>query len=596
MAAGIVYGQTSPQITVSTEKVKVNGEVMLVHKVKGGETLYSISRAYKVSIDEIVRRNEELKAGLKEGSTIYIPSTASLQAEPAKEAKPSPEATAVDAGADTGKAGNAAAVGKGQGKTLAERLKIGGLAGKKGKGGIVLPSGYDTKQYSKKKHTVKWYEKIEDVAAKYKVPVEAIVELNALETTLIKKKQVLYIPNDAFLKLMAQAGQEQDTPEENEKPDPQEQNDKTAEDTTAVDYPYNKEIDLLFILPLNLKDSIAPNSNFMDFYTGALVNNTMPANTGKMNITLVDQLMYKSIDDIIASGVLEDKDVIVGPVRPADVRKVLSETAGRSIVISPMDQSGESLAEGNPLFMQVPPAVQAQQENIIRLFADKYTAGKNAIVIHETGGADTTHLRIAKEILAARGVEYSTLSYGILEGREILGKMSGYMKPETENLVLVLSNSEAFVSDVVRNLNLICTNPVEENRRNITLFGLPRWRNFETIEVDYFHRMNLHLSLPYFVDYNNKYVKEFLMKYRALTNSEPTPFAFQGYDIAMIAREICGTFARPIKAFPTIPEFRTYFNLQLEHNYKRNGTGNGMLNTGTKNIMYNKDYTISVIE
>ena len=71
----MAWGQTSPQITVSTDKVKVNGAVMFVHKVKGGETLYSLSKAYHVTIEDIVRNNESLKAGLKEGSTIYIPSS-----------------------------------------------------------------------------------------------------------------------------------------------------------------------------------------------------------------------------------------------------------------------------------------------------------------------------------------------------------------------------------------------------------------------------------------------------------------------------------------------------------------------------------------
>lgn len=75
LANVMLWGQTSPQITVSTEKVKVNGAVMFVHKVKGGETLYSLSKAYHVTIDDIVRNNESLKAGLKEGSTIYIPSS-----------------------------------------------------------------------------------------------------------------------------------------------------------------------------------------------------------------------------------------------------------------------------------------------------------------------------------------------------------------------------------------------------------------------------------------------------------------------------------------------------------------------------------------
>jgi len=553
LAASFMYGQNPPQITVSTEKVNVSGEVMYVHKVKGKETLYSIAKAYNVTIDDIVRKNGHLKAGLKEGSVIYIPSKGAAADD-----------VLVKAAAET-----PAAVQETVPQVTAQQVESSAPQGWK-----LTPA--NIKKYSRKKHTVKWYEKLEDIAAKYKVLAEDIVAFNALETTQVKKKQVLYIPNNEFLAMMAQ---EKEVPpvQHEEKPEPAE-TDMAKVEYNPLDIPEDKKIELLFILPLNLRDTIAPNSSFMDFYMGALV----ALQNARANITLVDRQMFSSIDGIIATGVLEGKNVIVGPVKPSEIGSVLNATEGKSIVFSPMDQGGEQLVEGNPFLVQVPPAAASQQENITRLFADKCSSDKNAIVIYEKGGVDTTHLASARSVLDSAGVQYSTLSYGILEGREILEKMSGYMKPDTDNLVLVLSNSEAFVSDVVRNLNLIHTNPQEENRRNITLFGLPRWRNFERIEVDYFHRMNLHLCVPYFVDYNNEEVKGFLMKYRALVNSEPTPFAFQGYDVATAAINFNNSNIAP--------------GMQLKHQYTRKGTGNGFINTGTRNIVYNNDYTISVME
>lgn len=559
LAASVAYSQTSPQITISTEKVNVNGEVMYVHKVKSKETLYSIAKAYNVTIDELVRKNESLKAGLKEGSTIYIPSL-----EPAKISKPAETAT----------------------KPTAETVAKTEAATEKKVDAATI------KQYSKKKHTVKWYETIEDIAVKYSVKAEDIVAFNNLKSTLLEKKQVLYIPNEQYLaQAAAQAVEETPaTDESGDTPATNDGNQQNNEDIAAAENLYNKEADILLILPLNLKDTIAPNSNFMDFYMGALI---ALEGSQKTNVTLVDQTMSNSIDEIISRGILENKDAVIGPVRSADMEKVIAGMSGSGIVFSPMDQNGEKLVEGNPNLIHIPPTAKAQQENIVSLFAAKCTPDKNSVIIYEKGGVDTTHLKIAERILAENGVECRMFSYGILEGREILDKMSQLMKPQTDNNVLVLSNSEAFVSDVVRNLNLIHTNPVEENRRKITLFGLPRWRNFETIEVDYFHRMNLHLSLPYFVDYSNKDVKDFLMKYRALFNCEPTAFAFQGFDVATIAADICSSFAMPHSAMSALDSYSTGKKLQLKHQYKRNGAGNGFSNTGTRNIVYNSDYTIS---
>ena len=124
LASTAAFSQNAPQIAVSSEKVKVNGNVMHVHKVKGGETLYSLAKAYNVAIDDIVRHNESLKNGLKEGTTIYIPAS-------------SPSATA--AATTVAQAGHVA-------------------TSDNDAGGIPddwYLSGENIKRYSKKKHKVK---------------------------------------------------------------------------------------------------------------------------------------------------------------------------------------------------------------------------------------------------------------------------------------------------------------------------------------------------------------------------------------------------------------------------------------------------------
>ena len=95
--------------------------------------------------------------------------------------------------------------------------------------------------------------------------------------------------------------------------------------------------------------------------------------------------------------------------------------------------------------------------------------------------------------------------------------------------------------------------------------------------------MNLHLSLPYFVDYNREEVKDFLMKYRALFNNEPTPFAFQGYDVTLSAFSLNG-------------KGNVEGTLQIPFAIGRTSENNGISNTGTANIAYNPDYTITVIK
>jgi hypothetical protein len=78
---------TTP-VQISKEKVRIDGKVCYSHVVLEKQTLYSISKAYEVSIVEIYKYNPTLKeTGLKKNSIIIIPSkeaTAAAASAPAK--------------------------------------------------------------------------------------------------------------------------------------------------------------------------------------------------------------------------------------------------------------------------------------------------------------------------------------------------------------------------------------------------------------------------------------------------------------------------------------------------------------------------------
>lgn len=52
---------------------KINGNVFILHKVEAKETLYSLSKRYNASIEEIVKHNPASESGLKLGEVLKIP-------------------------------------------------------------------------------------------------------------------------------------------------------------------------------------------------------------------------------------------------------------------------------------------------------------------------------------------------------------------------------------------------------------------------------------------------------------------------------------------------------------------------------------------
>ena len=62
-------------VTVSKEKVKLNGKTYLSHVVLEKQTLYSISKAYGVTEEDLYEANPSLReTGLQKTSGIQVPS------------------------------------------------------------------------------------------------------------------------------------------------------------------------------------------------------------------------------------------------------------------------------------------------------------------------------------------------------------------------------------------------------------------------------------------------------------------------------------------------------------------------------------------
>ena len=81
----------APEVKISQDKVRVNGKSYYAHVVTEKQTLFSISKAYDVSLQDIYDSNRNLdleNAGLKVGQVIFIPTQGTKPAASEEPAKP----------------------------------------------------------------------------------------------------------------------------------------------------------------------------------------------------------------------------------------------------------------------------------------------------------------------------------------------------------------------------------------------------------------------------------------------------------------------------------------------------------------------------
>ena len=538
----------APPVKISEQKVKIDGKVYYSHIVEERQTVYSICKAYNVSQEELFAANPGLEQnGLKKNAIINIPVVTSQKEETKEEAKEKAKEEKVTESADV-----------------------------------------------QKIHTVRWYESLSDIAARYGIPVEAIKAANGLKDNKLKNRQKLVIPTAEHAETLISAttpAEEGTRVEcwETEEEDMEierafdDRADSTANIVAPVEYISKNKIEAIALLPLKASGNTSSRSN-MDFYSGILMAVRELGKSG-INVELdVHDISNGSFG--ATKHELENCDVVIGPVNAGDITKLYSLAPGIKALISPLDPKAESLVQNYSTMIHAPAPRMAQYEDMAQWIKEDLKSGDRVLVISEKEARANDEGKLMKAAIDSAGIAYTSFSYSILDGRNVQEPIESRMTAEGVNRVVVASESEAFVNDVVRNINLTIL-----HEYNVVLYGAAKIRTFETIEIENFHNANLHSSLTYYIDYEEDNVKDFIMKYRALFKTEPTQFAFQGYDVA---RHFLGLCAKYGDNWMSILENTGSDMLQSRFEAERTGYG-GFSNSGIRRIEYKDGYSIKVI-
>ena len=523
-------------VTISKEKVKVGGKVCYSHVVLEKQTLYSISKAYNVSLEDIYRFNPTLhEEGLKKNSIIIIPSADALK----------------------------------------EEVQV-----------VEKEEKKDKEEVKQRTHVRKWYEDLDMIAALYGVKAEDIMAANNLTDKKLSNRQKLIIPS------VTQAPEQIETADatiEDTKADTE--GTEESEITSGIDESQfewvelpSKPIHATVLLPLRNAEGKLSRNN-MDFYCGAMLAVHDQAQKGiNIDVTtydIADQSVLVSKEDI------ENSDLIIGPISAADQTRLLQTSDKRGAMISPLDPRSEKLIMEYNDLIQAPTPHRIQYQDLINWIKEEMGENDKVIMFSERTARVNEAVNTMKEVMDSSGIDYTSFVYSILEGRDILEPLKEMMTLESTNRIYIASESEAFVNDVVRNLNLMLL----ENY-DVVLYAPSKIRSFETIEVEHFHKTSMRVSLTYFINYEDQAVKDFLLKYRAIYNTEPSQFAFQGYDIASYFINLCYKYG---KDWTQMLEKSNRAMLQSSFRFSKQGTG-GYINTGIRRIAYGPNWTISQIK
>ncbi|MBQ0144841.1 MAG: LysM peptidoglycan-binding domain-containing protein [Bacteroidales bacterium] len=548
--AASAQGYSNPGVTVSKEKVRSEGKVYYSHIVQEKQTLFSITKAYNVPIEEIYAANRALHLeteGLKAGQILLIP----IKDE-------------TSAGEETV-------------QNQDQKVKD------DGKGDHFY-------------HRVKWFEDLGAIAQKYNVSKKSIMNINGMTSEKLERKQMLKIPynpaawedvavTDVKPVVTEPEGNDAAVQEETEPEAKEEEKKKGIGDYLEDIFSRagKNEINVNIALPLNSQKTA--NQQMMDFYCGALLaSKDLSRNGVKLDLSVYD----------IAGGAMPitrekfaESDFTIGPVANSDIMKAVASCNGESWIISPLDPKAEAIADTVRNVIHTPTSVGTQIHDMMSWIKEDMKNGDKVIVITQKGGTVSSYTRSILDAVNMSGIGVSTISFNVLEGRNIMTTMSNAMNASGSNRIIVASDNKPFVMEAVRNIFLVASS----KKVDVQLYGTAKLRTFEGndgLDIAQMHSINTHISCAYFVDYDSKDVQSFLYQYRALYNTEPSPSAFQGYDVLSFFTTLSQKHGSKLQEGERIHGLQS--DLKLKG--KENG---GYVNSAVRRVLYAPDYTVRVI-
>ena len=435
-------------------------------------------------------------------------------------------------------------------------------------------------------HKVRWMENIYTISRKYQVDPNTVLEYNKITAKDVRRGITLLIP---VVSVENQGITQPNTPV---LVDPDDVRNRIRYDCNEYRPALGTVHKISLILPFQLQDA-HPNPSFLEFYEGVLLavkdlEKELEEEGVRILLSLYDSGGYSWLSSLVESGALHDQELIIGPVYAADVFDLVNYSFGRHFkVVSPLDPQTESAAYANPSFFQVNTSLYRQQSNLIQCLPPHPGM---VWLFSEELGSDEELVNTTKEVLRENHIIFREFTHKVAKDHDITGELSLMFAQGQNNHVIVASTNEAFVSDVLRSLNLARA----IHNCPITLYGNARWRNFESVDLEYYHNMYLHLAVTNYVDYQRPEVKRFLSRFRALYRTEPTAYAFHGYDVgyyfirALLTKGPMFDNCMEQGYIPALP-------LQSNFRFQKASAEGGFINTGTRIIRYLPDFKIEVI-
>ncbi|WP_317898440.1 PBP1 and LysM peptidoglycan-binding domain-containing protein [Aurantibacillus circumpalustris] len=486
----VFFGQTK-----SSNIQTIDGKKYYIHKIQKSQSLYSISKTYTVSLDEIYKLNPELKTqGAKVDQEIKIPFGVSA---------PVVITPTVSPGIPT----------------------------------IVI----DTNKYVV--HKIAKSETVYSITRHYKITEKELAAFNPGITPALKEGQLIIVGE----RIRKKSG-----PKENKQtivtPEAVVNNFSVVDSSlfkpalkakktkykVALILPFRTEA----TLALDMNELVKSGGSFpmvpglaVDFYLGfKCAMDSLISNDFEVDLTLYESDDKDSIklDLIVNDPGFKDLDFIFGPLYASGFKDISQKAKELNIpIVSPITQQNKILYN-NIYISKTNPSQFTLMESLADYCIDSLVNGNAKIILMLLSDKDKRELSFVTAFKKYYNEKQKALGKGIQDTITLANGMEGLkaaFKPNAKNIVVTLSSNQVFLTDFTTQFSMF------GDKKDVTLCG---WQNLtESDNIDQEYLNQLHFTFPnQFNLTNTEAYNTATARYKEQQQTAPGEYFYIGFDIA----------------------------------------------------------------
>ena len=301
----------------------------------------------------------------------------------------------------------------------------------------------------------------------------------------------------------------------------------------------HNRLNVALMLPFHINDKV--NNNYVDFYKGVLLAmEDLKADGYSIDLSVYDtEHSAQKIKELVdyEDGLL-DANLIIGPVYEDELRYVLDLAENNNIpVVSPLaDIEGVK----SPVLFQM----QSEDSRKYDKFSDVLDGSREVVMIYASSNDKSFAEEIKAEAKLApmRELNFVFNRESYFYRRNADGSngetvdIKEFMRTQTAKAFVIVADRDTDIDRILTTLSSTRASIVDRgfNVGNYMVIGNRKWSRLANIERQSFFRNNVAFLVPYHAKRSDRAIRYFDGRYIAAYNTLPSMYSYRGYDAAMI--------------------------------------------------------------